>query len=149
MLSVHNYVVSAIDGGLVTGLVMLDRSSAFDTVDHSTLSSVLTQRFCISGSAISGIDSYLSTSIMSFKLCSWQTEPFTVDCGVSQGSVLGPLQFICYTENVQHVFQQHKIGHHIFADDKQMYTSGGIGQLPDIRQQMSDCANSVDRWCDS
>jgi hypothetical protein len=30
-----------------------------------------------------------------------------------------------------------------------MYASGGICQLPDIRQQLSDCANSVDRWCDS
>jgi hypothetical protein len=52
VLSVRNDVVRSIDGGLVTGLVMLDLSSAFDTVDHSTLSFVLTQWFGISGSAI-------------------------------------------------------------------------------------------------
>jgi hypothetical protein len=110
---------------------------------------IWTRRFGITGSAISWNDSLLSTRTQSFAFCSGQTEPFTVDCGVPQGSVLGPLQFICYTEDVQHVFELHRVGHRIYADDKQINASGGISQLSDIRRHLSDCANKIDRWCDS
>jgi len=41
MLALHNDIVSAIDHGEVTGLVLLDLSSAFDTVDHTSLLSIL------------------------------------------------------------------------------------------------------------
>jgi Reverse transcriptase (RNA-dependent DNA polymerase) len=126
VLSVHYDDVRAIDGGLVTGLIMFDLSSAFDTVDHSTLSYVLTQRFGISSSANSWIDSYLSTRTKSFTLCNAQTEAITVDCGVPQGSVLGPLQFICFAEDVSMFLNS-------TGSDKQMYAGDGIGQLPDGR----------------
>jgi Reverse transcriptase (RNA-dependent DNA polymerase) len=58
VLNVHNDVVRATDGGLVTGFVILDLGSAFDTIDHTTLSSVLTQQFGISVPAIIWTDSY-------------------------------------------------------------------------------------------
>ena len=45
MLSVYNDLVRAVDSKLVTALVLLDLSSAFDTVDHSTLLTVLDRRF--------------------------------------------------------------------------------------------------------
>jgi Reverse transcriptase (RNA-dependent DNA polymerase) len=41
VLSVHNDIVRAIDHCLVTGLLLLNLSSAFDTVDHSVLLSLL------------------------------------------------------------------------------------------------------------
>ena len=45
MLCVHNDIVHAIDEKRIVGLVLVDLSAAFDTVDHSTLLSVLQQRF--------------------------------------------------------------------------------------------------------
>ena len=44
MLVVYNDIVRAIDDGHVVALVLLDLSSAFDSVDHSTLLSILQSR---------------------------------------------------------------------------------------------------------
>jgi len=47
VVSVHNELVNAVDAGHVGSLVMLDLSSAFDTVDHDVMFNVLSARFGI------------------------------------------------------------------------------------------------------
>jgi len=47
--------------------------------------------------------------------------PVGVNCSVPQGSVLGPIQFISYMEDVSTVFHHHRVRHHLYADDKQAY----------------------------
>jgi len=60
MLVVHNDIVCVIDQGHVVGLVLLDLSSTFDTVDHSTLLSVLHIRFSVTGQSLAWFHSYLT-----------------------------------------------------------------------------------------
>ena len=50
-----------------------------------------------------------------------ETQPIPVQCSVPQGSVLGPVKFISYTEDVGSVFNKHEVRHHLYADDKQAY----------------------------
>jgi len=50
-----------------------------------------------------------------------------MDCSVPQGSVLGPLEFISYTE-VAEVFSRHAVSYHMFADDKQLSDSIGVSE---------------------
>jgi len=57
-----------------------------------------------------------------------------------QGSVLGPLEFISYTEDVSLVFERHNIKYHLFAIDKQAYASAS---LQDLRERLLDLGNSV------
>jgi hypothetical protein len=52
VLSIHNDLVRSIDSGNVSLLALLDLSSAFDTVDHNILLSVLENRFSIQGTAL-------------------------------------------------------------------------------------------------
>jgi len=59
MLCVHNDLVRAVDNKEVTALVLLDLSSTFDTVDHSTLLTVLHRRFSVEESAMDWFTSYL------------------------------------------------------------------------------------------
>jgi len=63
LLSVHNDLVCSIDDGKVSVLVLLDLSSAFDTVDHEILLSLLTGRFCVRHTAYDWCRSYLSSMI--------------------------------------------------------------------------------------
>jgi len=45
-----------------------------------------------------------------------------MDC--CQGSVLGPLKFISYADEVSEVFTRHVVNFHLFADDKQLLNYG-------------------------
>ena len=66
MLCVYNDLVRAVDSKLVTALVLLDLSSAFDMVDHSTLLTVLDRRYGVRESAMDWFSSYLSDRTQTF-----------------------------------------------------------------------------------
>jgi len=57
---------SAIDRGEITGLVLLDLSSAFDTVDHASLLSILESRFAVTGQSLAWFHSYLTDRAQMF-----------------------------------------------------------------------------------
>ena len=46
-----------------------------------------------------------------------QSEPQSVDCSVPQGSVLGPMKFTAYTEDLADLINNHQLGYHLYADD--------------------------------
>ena len=72
-------------------------SSAFDTVDHPTLLSILQSRFSVTGQPLDWFRSYLTGRTQVFTH-SGHTLPVPLISGVLQGSSLGPAQFISYTE---------------------------------------------------
>ena len=66
VLVVHNDIVCTIDQGHVVALVLLDLSSAFDTVDHPTMLSLLHDRFAVSDEPLSWFHSYPSNRTQTF-----------------------------------------------------------------------------------
>ena len=74
---------------------------------------------------------------------------FTVNCSVPQGSVLGLLKFISYTDDVTSIFERHCVGHHLFADDKQCYKSVFPSEVNLARDSLRDCVADVRDWCGS
>ena len=60
VIAVHDAILRAIDSGEVCALVLLDLSSAFDTVDHDTLLHIMNQRFGVDGLALAWFGSYLA-----------------------------------------------------------------------------------------
>ena len=46
---------------------------------------------------------------------------YPVDCSVPQGSILGPIEFIAYIEDVVDVINHHEVRSHFYADDMQLY----------------------------
>ena len=117
VLIVYNDIVPSVDKGQLVPLVLLDFSSAFDTVDHDCLLYVLQHRFSVDGDAMTWFRSYLADRTRTFIAGEDRHGPLSVNCSVPQGSVLGPIKFIAYTEDVTELIAKHGVNYHMWADD--------------------------------
>jgi hypothetical protein len=148
VLSVHNDLVRSIDDGQVAAL-LLDLSSAFDTVDHSLLLTILANRFSVSDTALDWFRSYLTDRSQSFLYNGHRTDAMPVDSSVPQGSVLGPLEFVAYTEDVVGVTDPLPVTLHQYADDMQLYMNSKPAHVSNVCSTLVNCVNRIKTWCSS
>ena len=91
------------DSQEITPLVLLDLTTAFDTIDHKILLYVLENNFGIIGSAHDWFASYLSARKQSVHINNWSSDDFNLSCGVLQGSCFSSVLFILYTSRLNQV----------------------------------------------
>ena len=103
-----------------TLLVLLDVSSAFDTVDHAILLDRLNSDFGFSDQVLSWFKSYLHKRTQSVSINGGMSKKFETTCGVSKGSCLGPLLFITYVSKLFTIIERHLPDGHVYADDTQL-----------------------------
>ena len=80
-------------------LVLLDLSAAFDTIDHDILLHRLQHVFSIQGT----VRSYLTIRCQIVSTQGTHSDQIELCCGVPQGSVLGPILFILFTQSLTSV----------------------------------------------
>ena len=100
--------------------VFLDLSKAFDTIDHTILINKL-QCYGVRGSACNWFASYLQNRKQYVIFNKTESEYKEISCGVPQGSILGPLLFILYINDIEHV--SYIIKPILFADDTSLFHS--------------------------
>ena len=108
------------NGEYVLGL-FLDFSKAFDTVNHDILFTKL-ENYGIRGVALHMFKSYLSNRHQFVLYNDSKSENKKITCGVPQGSILGPLLFLLYINDLAHVST--KLFSLLFADDSNMFLTG-------------------------
>ena len=146
LLRVQNDILMAMEKQLVTAIIFLDLSAAFDMVSHSILLHRLEHRCGITGGVLEWIRSYLSDRKQVVKVGSATSEVYDLDCGVPQGSVLGPILFIIYILPLREIIQKLGLHYHLFADDSQDYLSFKACDAQQILSKMSDCITEVLSW---
>jgi hypothetical protein len=99
LVRTQNDVMEALGGQKACLMVLLDLSAAFDTVDHSQLLSTFGD-FGVKGKALQWVGSYLSDRKQIVCLGKDSSEPQVLECGVPQGSVLGPVLFTVHTSSL-------------------------------------------------
>jgi hypothetical protein len=101
--------------------VFLDFSKAFDTVNHDILLQKL-YSYGIRGLAYDWVKSYISNRYQYVVFDNVCSNRELITCGVPQGSILGPLLFILYINDIAHVSD--KLYSILFADDSNMFCTG-------------------------
>ena len=100
--------------------VFIDLSKAFDTVDHDILISKL-KRYGITGENLNWFKNYLTDRKQCVTYDGLLTETKRIVCGVPQGSILGPLLFLIYVNDLYKTSKLFDII--LFADDTNLFYS--------------------------
>ena len=141
MTSIYDELLQNLDDNKVTCSIFLDLHKAFDSVDHTILLKKL-NHYGFRGSALKFFESYLKNRKICTKVClAFLSRFYSVSCGVPQGSVLGPILFLLYVNDLPNVS---KFKTTLFADDTNLHMSHSDLSL--LQMEVSQEINKVDDW---
>jgi hypothetical protein len=119
----------------------LDLSKAFDCVDHAILIDKLSH-YGIRGLALKWFKSYLNDRSQKTNVNNTYSNLCPVNTGVPQGSVLGPILFLIYVNDIANCINHGKV--RLFADDTNLFFSDK--SIPRLQSQANDALVQLHKW---
>lgn len=135
--------LKAVNVGKLVGCVLVDFRKAFDLVDHKIILQKLKFYKC-NEPCLKWFESYLTNRTQRVSLSQNLSESASVTCGVPQGSILGPLLFLVFINDLP-LFVQNSSVVDLYADDSTFYNFDyDINQL---KNNLQSSLESLHKWC--
>ena len=142
LLQMVNKWLDAINSSQMIGMVMNDFRKAFDLVDHTLLLKKL-KYYKISEETISWFSSYLLGRKQKVFVNNVLSESENIICGVPQGSILGPLLFLIFINDLP--LEINNVLTDLYADDTTLYYIDKSQAC--IEQQLQTALHKLSEWC--
>lgn len=137
----NDYLTSAMDSGDQVDVVYTDYSKAFDRIDHIALISKL-RNIGIHGDLLRWFSSYISMRSQAIVINSYMSSWVLIPSGVPQGSLLGPLLFVIFVNDISQCLHNSKLL--CFADDMKVFLN--ITSSVDVQALQEDLSR-LDEYC--
>ena len=139
LLIALNKWYKSFDDAIDIDIIYTDILKAFDTVSHSKLISVL-QSYRVCNNVLNWITSFISYRKQCVCINDTISSFCDITCGVPQESVLGPLLFVVYIDNLVEICQPSNIRGdlHLYANDAKVYSSNA--------QELQNSLNNIISW---
>ena len=141
LITLIDKISEALDQGELVIGILLDFSKAFDTVDHGILLKKL-ELYGVKDTALKWFDSYLTNRLQYVTYNNIKSDKEKVKCGVPQGSILGPLPFLLYINDLTTVSTTSLSV--LFADDTNIFMSGK--NLPSMAMALNEQLTAIYEW---
>jgi hypothetical protein len=143
LLKVLDHWTELLDEGKCLDVLYLDFSKAFDTVPHKRLLHKL-EAYGIKGNMLNWITYFLTARRQQVSVNGILSSWIEVLSGIPQGSVLGPLLFILYINDLPDLIGSFTV---LFADDTKVYSTVNTeDQHRGLQEDLNKLINWSDRW---
>ena len=146
LLAHFDLLYENLGNSLDSDTVYLDFSKAFDKVDHALLIKKL-QLYGIKGKLLNWIKSFLSDRVQKVVIDGKMSLPELVISGVPQGTVLGPLLFLLFVNDLEKCIKYSKLK--LFADDSRLIKSVHPTLGSEDKLQLQHDINAVLQWAET
>ena len=144
LLKAQDILLDSLNQRQVSLLLLIDFSKAFDMVEHDILLDKL-EHYGIRGMALQWFTSYLSGRMQFVTINGTDSSVKHMQYGVPQGSILGPLLFIIYINDLPNLSNTAKFI--MYADDANIVISGK--NILEVYQQLNKLSLGLVKWVEA
>ena len=141
LIEISEEIKESIDNGKFGCGIFIDLKKAFDTVNHKILLMKL-EHYGIRGFLLKWFETYLTDRKQFVFYNGVKSETLSISCGVPQGSVLGPLLFLIYINDLPNISD--KLSFFLFADDTNIYYESN--DLIEIEKTVNKELKKFSQW---
>ena len=146
LIDITDNIYKSMDDSLITILVLLDYSKAFDCANHKLIIAKL-KALGFKNSSLKWINSYLTDRSQQVITDKGESSWINLINGVPQGSILGPLLFTILVSDISSNIRFCK--YHLYADDTQLYITGKLTEINKLIQNLNEDLNRIANFSDN